>query len=408
MTKNDWTALGDEIKDLVQNTIDTQDFHKLNQNVRETIQNAAEVVNRSVRDAAGMNGRSNETSGYQKATYGSSSGGNASAPASSSSALPSRLYRKPLGAKALAIAETTGGGIFSFGIGIALLVLFLTGMFTGFGSGLWIAIGILLPLFAVFLALTLNGAGLFGRLKRFQRYQEFLGSRTYCSISDLAAQMGKTVGYTVKDLRTMITSGWFREGHLDREETCLITSHATYEEYLQLEARRPHLEAEARRRAETAKTDVISPDLPEEVRRVIEEGRSYVAKIRESNDRIPGEGISAKISRLELIVQRIFDHIEQHPDRVSETRKLMEYYLPTTIKLLNAYEELDRQPVQGKNILSSKQEIEDTLDTLNLAFERLLDKLFQDVAWDVSTDISVLHTMLAQEGLTGQDFTTTH
>lgn len=386
----------------------TQDFHKLNQNVRETIQNAAEVVNRSVRDAAGMNGRSNETSGYQKATYGNGSGGNASAPASASSALPSRLYRRPIGTKARAIAETTGGGIFSFGIGIALLVLFLTGAFTGFGAGLWIAIGILIPLFAAFLALTLNGAGLFGRLKRFQRYQEFLGPRTYCSISDLAAQMGKTVGYTVKDLRAMIASGWFREGHLDREETCLITSHATYEEYLQLEARRPHLEEEARRRAETAKAFSISPDLPEEVRRVIEEGRSYVAKIRESNDRIPGEGISAKISRLELIVQRIFDHIEQHPDRVSETRKLMEYYLPTTIKLLNAYEELDRQPVQGENILSSKREIEDTLDTLNLAFERLLDRLFQDVAWDVSTDISVLQTMLAQEGLTGQDFKTTH
>lgn len=77
----------------------------------------------------------------------------------------------------------------------------------------------------------------------------------------------------------------------------------------------------------------------------------------------------------------------------------MDYYLPTTVKLLEAYQELDKQPVQGENILSSKSEIEGTLDTLNTAFEKLLDDLFQDTAWDVSSDISVLRTMLAQEGL---------
>ena len=87
-------------------------------------------------------------------------------------------------------------------------------------------------------------------------------------------------------------------------------------------------------------------------------------------------------------------------ESVADIRRLMEYYLPTTVKLLEAYEELDAQPIQGENITSSKTEIEKTLDTLNIAFEKLLDDLFQDTAWDVSSDISVLHTMLAQEGLT--------
>ena len=123
-------------------------------------------------------------------------------------------------------------------------------------------------------------------------------------------------------------------------------------------------------------------------------------KIREANDAIPGEEISAKISRMETLVDRIFDRVEQKPDTVDDIRKLMEYYLPTTIKLLEAYEELDAQHVQGENIISSKQEIEKTLDTLNTAFEKLLDELFQDTAWDLSSDISVLNTMLAQEGLT--------
>lgn len=79
---------------------------------------------------------------------------------------------------------------------------------------------------------------------------------------------------------------------------------------------------------------------------------------------------------------------------------MMSYYLPTTKKLLDAYCELDEQPVPGENIETTKQEIAATLDTLNNAFAKLLDDLFEEKAWDISSDISVLNTMLAQEGLT--------
>ncbi len=103
-------------------------------------------------------------------------------------------------------------------------------------------------------------------------------------------------------------------------------------------------------------------------------------------------------------MDRIFERVEQNPESAGDIRRLMDYYLPTTVKLLDAYQELDAQPVQGENILSSKKEIEGTLDTLNMAFEKLLDDLFQETAWDVSSDISVLRTILAQEGLTTEDW----
>ena len=144
--------------------------------------------------------------------------------------------------------------------------------------------------------------------------------------------------------------------------------------------------------------------LDPEVQEIIRTGDEYIKKIHESNDAIPGEEISAKISRMEVLVDRIFDRVEQNPESVTDIRRLMEYYLPTTVKLLEAYEQLDGMPVQGENIISSKNEIEKTLDTLNAAFEKLLDSLFQDTAWDVAADISVLNTMLAQEGLTKDDF----
>ena len=131
---------------------------------------------------------------------------------------------------------------------------------------------------------------------------------------------------------------------------------------------------------------------------VLDKGNEFLDKIHRSNDAIPGMEISAKISRMELIVE-IFERAQKHPEIIPDLKKLMNYYLPMTVKLLDAYEEMDQQPVQGENIQASKKEIEDTLDTLNQAFEKLLDSAFQDTAWDVSSDISVLHTLLAQEGL---------
>lgn len=112
-----------------------------------------------------------------------------------------------------------------------------------------------------------------------------------------------------------------------------------------------------------------------------------------------------RISRMELIVQKIFERAKAHPEIIPDLNRLMDYYLPMTVKLLNAYEDMDSQPIQGENIASSKKEIEDTIDTLNVAFEKLLDSVFEDTAIDVSSDISVLNTVLAQEGLTEDELT---
>ena len=193
----------------------------------------------------------------------------------------------------------------------------------------------------------------------------------------------------------MIGLGWFAQGHLDDGETCLIADDATYAQYRATMRQAEIRKAEENQPAEAENGRKLSPEAEE----VLRTGKAYVEKIRACNDAIPGEEISEKISRMELVIGKIFDRAERHPENIDDLRKLMEYYLPTTVKLLEAYEELSRQPVQGENIKSSQREIEDTLDTLNEAFERLFDSMFQDTAWDVSTDISVLKTMLAQEGL---------
>ena len=186
---------------------------------------------------------------------------------------------------------------------------------------------------------------------------------------------------------------------MDRLETCLIVSDNTYAQYEQSQKQLEQRQKEERERLEMVKKE--NEGLSAEVRQMISAGNEYIARIKKSNEGIPGEEISEKISRIQTIVEKIFQRVKEHPEYADDLSKFMDYYLPTTVKLLDAYEELDRQPVQGENIRNSKQEIEKSLDTLNQAFENLLDSLFEDTAWDVSTDISVLQTMLAQEGLTG-------
>lgn len=246
--------------------------------------------------------------------------------------------------------------------------------------------------------LSISGTTMVNLVKRFKAYCRTLGDKTHCSLEKLAWSVNKSEKFVLRDLRRMIAKGFFREGHLDHEKTCLITSHETFQYYeqsrLALEQRQTHMIEEA------PKTRVSDPKLQQ----VIQKGNEFISQIRKCNDDIPGEEVSAKIYRMEMLVKRIFQCAETHPEVLPDMKKLMDYYLPMTVKLLKAYADMDAQPVQGETILASKREIEGTLDTLNAAYEKLLDELFMDTALDVSSDISVLNTLLAQEGLTEDGF----
>ena len=104
--------------------------------------------------------------------------------------------------------------------------------------------------------------------------------------------------------------------------------------------------------------------------------------------------------RMEMIIGKIFDHVKKYPQKADRLSQFQNYYMPMTIKLVETYRDLDGQPIEGENIKKVKQEIEGTLDTINEAYEKLYDSMYQETAMDVSSDISVLRTLLAREGLT--------
>ena len=139
-------------------------------------------------------------------------------------------------------------------------------------------------------------------------------------------------------------------------------------------------------------------------RRLEQEGHDYMEQLRELNLQIPGEVISNKLYQLDYLLNRIFTALREHPEKRAQMRRFMEYYLPTTVKLVESYAEFDRAGVEGENIKKAKCEIEKTMDTIISAFEKVLDDLYQDAAFEAAADAKVLKTILAQDGYGEHEF----
>ena len=418
--------LGDAIDAIIDRAINSKDFQNLDETIRKAVNSAVDTGSEAVRRAAHtatrksaarrkvVDAREDEplyVPGSKRPEqpnvniYSSTLGSTRAGRAQRDKRLPV-LYQNPTGKLVGGILKTVGGGIMT-----------LTGVSGLLGSGLTAALvnglGGAMSVLGVFSAALLGGgvwlltSGIRSvmRVGRFEKYLKALGSKTHCELNQLARMVGKSPKFVRKELKGMIDDGMFLEGHLDEEETSLITSDDSYVHYLEVKQKQA-----VQRQQEVVETKKQQDDAEEQkrdarVQEVLDRGNAFIRDIRACNDAIPGQEISDKISRMETLVRKIFDRVEEHPEVVPELKKLMDYYLPMTVKLLKAYADMDAQPVQGENIQNSKREIEATLDTLNTAFEKLLDSIFKTTALDVSSDISVLNTLLAQEGLTDDELT---
>lgn len=137
-----------------------------------------------------------------------------------------------------------------------------------------------------------------------------------------------------------------------------------------------------------------------ELDKMIEDGKKAIAEMKRLDDNIADPTISAQIVRLQQLAGKIFAQVEQNPEKLPQIRKFMNYYLPTTLKILNAYDRMGEQGVAGENITSTMEKVEGMMDTIIKAFEKQLDNLFGAEAMDISTDMVVLENMMAREGLT--------
>ena len=157
----------------------------------------------------------------------------------------------------------------------------------------------------------------------------------------------------------------------------------------------------------------LCPDIEEEVKveekpqttgnaeldKMIADGKLAISEMKRLNESIQDATISRQIDRLEEISGKIFAQVRSEPKKLPQIRKFMNYYLPTTLKLLNAYDRMSDQGVSGENISGTMKRVEDMMATIVQAFEKQLDSLFGAEALDISTDITVLDNMMAREGL---------
>ncbi len=238
-----------------------------------------------------------------------------------------------------------------------------------------------------------------------RKIRDLVKDKLYVSVADISASMGTGRKKTLKKIKAVLQKGFFPEGRLDEEETTFIASKAVYEQYLET---KKHREEEARENlskqgVNEEKRATLNSEQLTELNAMMSEGTKTIVRLHELNDEIPGEAITAKLNKTEALLQDIFGRVREHPDQMKNCHKLMEYYLPTMLKLVEAYAEYDKVTEPGPDILKAKDEIEKTIDTINEAFSELLNKLFRDSVWDVTADARVLQSMLGQDGLTGSD-----
>lgn len=417
MDNKEFLNLRDQIRDSVQNAIDTLNFNQLNRTISDTVNSALEEarsqfmkgVDFGKNTPPGDNTTNQKTKGSGETRQKESrEGGSGSRNSYTSHWDAYKRTDKGRGELIQLNQSSRIPGIFytvfgSVGFGIILFLLLIVWIVALVVKPvIWVVAGSTLLLFLLGGAsyyMLRTGIAIGDRLKRARIYAMQTGKRTYCTIEELAGSVGKTRDFVLKDVQKMIRLGIFKQAYLDEQKTCLILSEATYRQYLECQKALKEKNLEENRK----KSEEKYPS--EEIRQMIVDGQNYLRMLKEANDAISGEVISQKIASLELVIRRIFDSVSKHPGRIGEMERFMEYYLPTTVKLVNAYRDFDSVGTQGANISSAKEEIEKTLDTINQAFERLLDDLYQEAALDVSTDALVIQAMLKRDGWTGDDFT---
>jgi len=271
--------------------------------------------------------------------------------------------------------------------------------------------------------------------RRYQMYRRYASAivsqgREEISIRDLAATLGVSTSAAVSDIQAMIDGGMIPgSAYIDRSHMRLYMEGAPAQAGQRVETQfvdpvinvfvspedrqrtvqaakatqAKRAQAEPARQEEAAQPKREGVDLRKKTGTENEDFEAKLREIRQINEEIQDKAVSDRIDRIGELTASIFRVVREKPEHAEEVRRFMNYYLPTTLKLLRSYSLMEKQSYQGENIVASRKKIENVLDTLVHAFEQQQDRLFRTEALDVETDISVLETMMASDGLLEQN-----
>lgn len=371
----DYNNLGNDLKNKINDAVNSKNFDKLSGDISNIIDNAFN----GVRSGIASTGNTIKNAFFKNKN-------------SAYTPYPTNRYALPSGYGMVALICGIVGGVF---LSAVTVILFLICLLMGGSAGIFIAFLCSLACSVACFIAASRGSFAKNLKRKFDRYCSIMIGKSCYEIDYVSVQMMQPRKQTLKELSKLIRLGAFPQGHIDTKKKYFIGDDSTYNHFL------ASLELTNQRLKE------IDSEKLEEIRGDIEKGREHIKLIRQANVLILNEEMSAKLNDTELILKRIFDRVEQKPDLLPEIRKLIEYYLPITQKLIDAYIDLDKQSAEFENIEKSKTEIEKSMDCINTAFFNLYNSLFHDDKVDIISDISVLRSMFAQEGLNNTDFNDT-
>ncbi len=285
-------------------------------------------------------------------------------------------------AQALAAALTTGGAGLSFVMLIALVYEWSSYGFSFVGD--WFP---LVGFLCAGLYMLGSGVRLTRKQKRLRLYMGVIGTRNSVFLSDLASAAGVSQKKVIDDLQDFLADGTLPMGYIDRASGRLVFTDQGYEH---VPTPTPQPKAEVKKDpADEKKAQAEQEDKDNDILR----------QIKQVNDAIPDPEMTRKIDRIGEITGKILDYQRRNPGKSGELRQFLNYYLPTTLKILQAYAQLEAQGVEGENISAAKERIEGMMDKVVEGFEKQLDQLFKADAMDIATDVEVLERMLDKDGL---------
>lgn len=298
---------------------------------------------------------------------------------------------EPAGAQLLTIGL---GVLFSIIFGVLLFLglntVFLTDLFETLASGMIIGSVIALAVNISAILIALKGA----RYRmRYNRYYNQLKYHRIEAVDDISEITGYKKTLVVKDLQKAVQRKYIPEGHFGRNYFLFMVSDKIYDGYQNKPAVYDHyfmekIEERVRMRGHNSDTQ-----------RILDTGKSYIEKIHDSNDLIKDKAVSDKLTQMEKTVSMIFKEVDLHPEQSEKLGLFLNYYLPTTDKLLKNYISIDEKGVASKSLSKTMRELTRSLDTINTAFERILEMLYMEQESDILSDIETMEAMMGSEGL---------
>ena len=220
------------------------------------------------------------------------------------------------------------------------------------------------------------------RSARIARYLAVMGERGYISVEELCTVTGKSRKKIESDLDYMVEKGLLGTGaYLDSGRGIFFRSADAFADYANA----------------TAKKENVTP-------KEANEGYAGALRaIRSANDRIADAVLSEKIDHLETVAGKIFREVEEHPEKQQQAATFLNYYLPTTLKLLDSYAKFEEAGIEGENLSRAQERIEETMDALIKGFDKQLDDLYRNEAMDIDSDIRVMENMLRRDTASVED-----